>query len=68
MHEAFAPLTLSGAALDAFLRDTAPASRQRRAWTPEGGPMLALYLSHGADRRLLGMAAHAQQSTCQDSQ
>jgi 4,5-DOPA dioxygenase extradiol len=38
----------AGAAFDAFLRDTAPASRQRRPWTPADGPMPALYLSHGA--------------------
>ena len=38
----------AGAAFDAFLRDTAPASRQRRAWTPADGPMPTLYLSHGA--------------------
>jgi 4,5-DOPA dioxygenase extradiol len=37
-----------GAAFDAFLRETAPASRHRRAWTPADGPMPALYLSHGA--------------------
>ena len=30
------------------LRDTAPAARQRRAWTPADGPMPALFLSHGA--------------------
>jgi len=42
-----APLA-AGAAFDAFLRDTAPADRQRRAWTPADGPMPALYLSHGA--------------------
>lgn len=38
----------AGAAFDAFLRDTAPASRDRRVWTPADGPMPALYLSHGA--------------------
>ena len=38
----------AGAAFDAFLRETAPASRQRRGWTPADGPMPALYLSHGA--------------------
>jgi 4,5-DOPA dioxygenase extradiol len=37
-----------GAAFDRFLRETAPASRHRRAWTPADGPMPALYLSHGA--------------------
>jgi len=44
MHAALAP----GAAFDAFLRETAPAARERRAWTPADGPMPALYLSHGA--------------------
>jgi 4,5-DOPA dioxygenase extradiol len=38
----------AGAAFDAFLRGTAPASRERRAWTPADGPMPTLYLSHGA--------------------
>lgn len=37
-----------GAAFDDFLRDSAPASRGRRAWTPADGPMPALYISHGA--------------------
>ena len=37
-----------GAAFDAFLRDAAPAARDRRRWTPDDGPMPALYLSHGA--------------------
>lgn len=37
-----------GGAFDAFLRDTAPASRARRPWTLADGPMPALYLSHGA--------------------
>jgi 4,5-DOPA dioxygenase extradiol len=39
---------VAGGAFDAFLRDAAPASRERRAWTPADGPMPALYLSHGA--------------------
>jgi 4,5-DOPA dioxygenase extradiol len=38
----------AGAAFDAFLRGTAPASRERRAWTPADGSMPTLYLSHGA--------------------
>jgi 4,5-DOPA dioxygenase extradiol len=38
----------AGAAFDAFLRQTAPASHRRRAWTPADGPMPTLYLSHGA--------------------
>jgi 4,5-DOPA dioxygenase extradiol len=42
------PLPGPGAAFDAFLRDTAPAARERRPWTPADGPMPALYLSHGA--------------------
>ncbi len=37
-----------GAAYDAFLRDAAPRAAQRRRWSPEQGPMPALYLSHGA--------------------
>jgi len=37
-----------GAAYDAFLDDTAPRAAQRELWTPESGPMPALYLSHGA--------------------
>jgi 4,5-DOPA dioxygenase extradiol len=35
-------------AFDEFLRDTAPADRGRPAWTPDDGPVPALYLSHGA--------------------
>jgi 4,5-DOPA dioxygenase extradiol len=38
----------AGAAFDDFLRETAPASRDRRLWKPDDGPMTALYLSHGA--------------------
>ena len=38
----------AGAAFDDFLRETAPASRDRRLWKPDDGPMPALYLSHGA--------------------
>ncbi len=37
-----------GAAFDAFLADTAPSSHDRTAWSPEAGPLPALYLSHGA--------------------
>ncbi|WP_019877151.1 dioxygenase family protein [Sporichthya polymorpha] len=37
-----------GAALDAFLRDVAPRTAERRPWTPADGPMPALYVSHGA--------------------
>ena len=38
----------AGAAFDDFLRETAPASRDRRLWKPDDGPMPALCLSHGA--------------------
>jgi 4,5-DOPA dioxygenase extradiol len=41
------PATPAGA-FDDFRRDTAPASRDRRPWTPDDGPLPALYLSHGA--------------------
>ena len=37
-----------GAAFDKFLRDVAPAARQRSQWTPAFGPMPAVFLSHGA--------------------
>jgi 4,5-DOPA dioxygenase extradiol len=36
------------AAFDEFLVSTAPADRGRPTWTPDDGPMPALYLSHGA--------------------
>ena len=39
---------VQGGAFDDFLRTSAPATRDRRAWTPADGPMPALYLSHGA--------------------
>ncbi len=39
---------VAGAAFDAFLADTAPASRSQQMWTPSDGPMPALYISHGA--------------------
>jgi 4,5-DOPA dioxygenase extradiol len=38
----------AGAAFDAFLAERAPASRSQRTWTPDDGPMPALYVSHGA--------------------
>jgi 4,5-DOPA dioxygenase extradiol len=38
----------AGAAFDAFLAELAPSSRSQRIWTPDDGPMPALYLSHGA--------------------
>lgn len=37
-----------GAAFDAFLRDTAPTSLDHARWSPDTGPMPALFLSHGA--------------------
>lgn len=37
-----------GAAFDAFLANTAPASRSQKTWTPVDGPLPALYVSHGA--------------------
>ncbi|HET9646749.1 MAG TPA: class III extradiol ring-cleavage dioxygenase [Microlunatus sp.] len=39
---------VQGGAFDDFIRDVAPASRVQRVWTPEDGPMPAVYLSHGA--------------------
>jgi 4,5-DOPA dioxygenase extradiol len=39
---------VAGAAFDAFLRDSASASRAQRPWTPADGAMPALYISHGA--------------------
>ncbi len=39
---------VQGGAFDDFVRTSAPATRDRRAWTPADGPMPALYLSHGA--------------------
>lgn len=37
-----------GAAFERFLADQAPASHDQRVWTPDLGPIPALYLSHGA--------------------
>ncbi|MGH3656180.1 MAG: dioxygenase family protein [Micromonosporaceae bacterium] len=34
--------------LDKFLVDAVPATRAQRRWTPDDGPMPALYLGHGA--------------------
>ena len=42
------PPPAPAAAFDVFLRTTAPASRDRRRWTPTDGLMPALYLGHGA--------------------
>nr|WP_296780394.1 class III extradiol ring-cleavage dioxygenase [Rhodococcus sp. (in: high G+C Gram-positive bacteria)] len=39
---------VAGGAFDAFMADAAPASRTQRTWTPDDGPMPALYISHGA--------------------
>ena len=39
---------VEGAAFDAFLQNSAPASRVHERWRPEDGIMPALYLSHGA--------------------
>ena len=39
---------VEGAAFDAFVASSAPKSRDHQPWTPEYGPMPALYLSHGA--------------------
>lgn len=35
-------------AYDAFLPDALPRARAQREWTPDDGPLPALYLSHGA--------------------
>jgi 4,5-DOPA dioxygenase extradiol len=37
-----------GSAFDTFLAESAPSSHDRPLWTPESGPLPALYLSHGA--------------------
>jgi 4,5-DOPA dioxygenase extradiol len=39
---------VEGAAFDAFLQNSAPASRDHERWRQEDGIMPALYLSHGA--------------------
>jgi 4,5-DOPA dioxygenase extradiol len=44
---AFATAT-PGAAFDRFVGPARAAARERRGWTPQDGPMPALYLSHGA--------------------
>ncbi len=44
---AFATAT-PGAAFDRFVGPARAAARERRPWTPEDGPIPALYLSHGA--------------------
>jgi 4,5-DOPA dioxygenase extradiol len=38
----------AGAAFEVFVRDAAPAARDRRDWTPGDGALPALYVSHGA--------------------
>jgi 4,5-DOPA dioxygenase extradiol len=47
MNDLLSPAS-PGAAFDAFMRDAAPESRSREEWTPDDGPMPALYLGHGA--------------------
>jgi len=37
-----------GAAFDAFLADDAPSSHTQALWTPDTGPLPALFVSHGA--------------------
>jgi 4,5-DOPA dioxygenase extradiol len=41
-------MTAPAAAYDEFLIEALPAVRAQREWTPEDGPLPALYLSHGA--------------------
>jgi 4,5-DOPA dioxygenase extradiol len=41
-------MTAPAAAYDEFLLEALPAARTQRAWTPDDGPLPALYLSHGA--------------------
>jgi 4,5-DOPA dioxygenase extradiol len=40
--------TVPAGAFDEFLIDGVPASRSHPTWTPDDGPLPALYLSHGA--------------------
>jgi 4,5-DOPA dioxygenase extradiol len=40
--------THPGAAFDAFLADVAPTSHDQAVWTPEAGPLPAIFVSHGA--------------------
>lgn len=47
MSSIFDPEVPAGA-FDEFLVDAAPASAAQRGWTPEDGPMPAMFLSHGA--------------------
>ncbi|APU14908.1 MULTISPECIES: dioxygenase [Actinoalloteichus] len=47
MNSIFDPEVPAGA-FDEFLLGALPAARTHRAWTPEDGPLPALYLSHGA--------------------
>ncbi|AOS63479.1 dioxygenase family protein [Actinoalloteichus hymeniacidonis] len=46
----FSPINpeIPAGAFDAFIGDALTASRAHREWTPEDGPLPALYLSHGA--------------------
>jgi len=36
---------------DEFLPEALPRARAQRGWTPQDGPLPALYLSHGAPPR-----------------
>ena len=47
MTSIFDPAVPAGA-FDAFAPDAARTSRAQRAWTPDDGPLPALYISHGA--------------------
>ncbi|UUU25462.1 dioxygenase family protein [Streptomyces sp. DSM 40750] len=47
MNSILAP-AVPGGAYDRFLVDALPKARAQREWTPEDGPLPALYLSHGA--------------------
>jgi len=38
-------------AYDEFLPEALPRARAQRGWTPQDGPLPALYLSHGAPPR-----------------
>ena len=41
-------MTTAAAAYDCFMRESAPSSRTQRPWTPDDGPLPALFISHGA--------------------
>jgi len=44
------PVVPAGA-YDEFLPEALPRARAQRGWTPQDGPLPALYLSHGAPPR-----------------